>query len=58
MSEFEYQALQERFTAKLKNHRGYASNKEDAYNKGVLACKSILKEVFERQQKQEASHAD
>ena len=29
-----------------------------AYNKGVLACKSILKEVFERQQKQEASHAD
>lgn len=58
MSEFEYQGLQERFSAKLKNHRGYASSKEEAYNEGILACKSILKELFERQRRQEASHAD
>lgn len=58
MSEFEYQALQKRFSAKMKNHRGYAGNKQEAYNEGVLACKSILKEIFERQQRQKVDHAD
>lgn len=53
MTNNEYTIIQERFTAKLKNHRGYSTNKETAYNDGILACKSILKEVFERQQKKQ-----
>lgn len=56
MSEVEYRMLQKRFSGKLKNHRGYSSNRETAYNEGVLACKSILKEIFEREHKCEAAH--
>ena len=49
MTKQEYEVLQERFTRKLKKYRGsYPSNKEAAYNEAILACKSILKEVFEQ----------
>lgn len=49
MTKQEYEVLQKRFTEKLKNpHGSYPSNKEAAYNEAILACKSILKEVFER----------
>lgn len=48
MNKNEYEYLQNRFSAKMKNHRGYSTNKETAYNEGILACKSILKEIFER----------
>lgn len=51
MTELEYHFLQDRFSAKLKNNRTYTGNKKAAYDDGVLACKSILKEIFERQQK-------
>lgn len=50
MNEYEY--IQRRFSEKLKN-RSYATNKEAAYNNGVLACKSILKEIFERGEQNE-----
>lgn len=53
MTNYEYRELQERFTAKLKNHQGYSTQKETAYNDGVLACKSILKDVFKHQQNRE-----
>ena len=44
----EYTFIQNRFSEKLKE---YPNNKEAAYNDGILACKSILKEIFEREQK-------
>lgn len=44
----EYKMLQDRFSAKLKNHNGRSTNRESEYNDGILACKSILKEIFER----------
>lgn len=47
----DYTVIQERLSRKLKNHRGYSTNKETAYNQGVLACKSIIKEIFESQLK-------
>lgn len=47
MSYTEYQILQERFSKKLKNK--FPTNKEKSYNKGILACKSILKEIYESQ---------
>lgn len=56
MLDVEYRILQERFSAKLKAHRGYSTNKETAYNEGVLACKSILKEIFEQQKKEANRH--
>lgn len=49
MTEYEYQTLQQRFSAKLKGMPNCCSNKEGIYNEGVLACKSILKEVYERE---------
>lgn len=42
----EYQSIQDRFTKKLSYSAGYLSNKETAYNEGILACKSILKEIY------------
>ena len=42
----EYSYLQNRLSKKLK--KPPRTNKESAYNDGVLACKSILKEIFER----------
>ena len=47
MTKKEYETLQDRFSKKLDRHP-YTGNKGQAYKEGVLACKSILKEVFER----------
>ena len=49
MDRYEYERLQAAFSSKLKNHDKWwaMTNKEEAYNNGVLACKSILKSVFE-----------
>ena len=44
MTHNEYAYLQERMSKKLK--KGLLSNKEEAYNNGVLACKSILNEFY------------
>ncbi|MCI8585535.1 MAG: hypothetical protein HFI92_06490 [Lachnospiraceae bacterium] len=48
MNREKYEYIQSRFSAKLKGYP-YPNNKESAYNDGILACKSILKEVFERE---------
>lgn len=49
MTKQEYEYIQDRFTKKLydsiyRNSVGY--NKEEAYREGVLACKSVLSEIF------------
>ena len=45
MTKYEYDYLQARLSAKLIN-KCCPTNKEDAYNKGILTAKSILKEVY------------
>lgn len=50
MTEAMYRDIQERFSKKLiGNKSGLCTNKEAAYNDGVLACKSILKEIYNRE---------
>lgn len=49
MTDKEYQQLQDALTRKLKNHKGYSSNKETAYNDGILVAKSIIKSFYEHQ---------
>jgi len=49
MTKQEYDYIQDRFTKKLydniyRNSVGY--NKEETYREGVLACKSVLSEIF------------
>ncbi len=46
MDRNKYEYIQSRFSAKLKK---YPNNREAAYNDGILACKSILKEIYERE---------
>ena len=54
MDRREYEYLQERFSKLIaKKPYGKATEKE-AYKSGILAAKSVLKEVFCRQQEQEA----
>ena len=49
MNSYEYESLQERFS-NLLNKSGYLSgNKSEAYQKGVLAAKSVLHEIYNRQ---------
>ena len=48
MNKQEYEYLQERLSKKIIQR---PTNKEEEYNKGILAAKSILKEVFECEQK-------
>ena len=48
MDKREYKYLQERLSKKIIQH---PTNKEAEYNKGILTAKSILKEVFECEQK-------
>ena len=48
MDKREYEYLQERLSKKIIQH---PTNKEVEYNKGILSAKSILKELFEREQK-------
>ena len=52
MNRREYEYIQERLTNKLKhwNKSSLTTHKEDAYNKGILAAKSIIKEIYERQE--------
>ncbi len=50
MNYSEYRNLQEKFSKKLKR---FPTNRERVYNDGVLACKSILKEVYVDRSKQE-----
>lgn len=45
LDESEYRYLQESFSKKLIRH---CTNKEEAYNKGIFTCKSILKEIYRR----------
>lgn len=46
MTEREYKEIQDRLTAKLKNKK-CPTNKEEAFNEGVLIAKSIVKSVYE-----------
>ena len=43
----DYDLLQDRFTAKLIRKSGL-TRREDDFNRGVLACKSILKDEYIR----------
>lgn len=42
LNESEYRYIQECFSRKLIR---YCTNREEVYNKGILACKSILREI-------------
>lgn len=50
MTRAEYTKLQERFSAKMIQHH-WPTRQEESYNKAILACKSILQEVYERERK-------
>ncbi len=50
MTRAEYTKLQERFSAKMVHHN-WPTRQEESYNKAILACKSILKEVYKRERK-------
>ena len=45
LTEYEYDYLQSRFDNKLKTD---ITNKAQAYNSGVLACKSILSSFYRK----------
>jgi len=49
MTDWEYENLQRQFSAKLIDKRRLLTNKEVEYNKGVLACKSILHAEYTRE---------
>lgn len=58
MDRREYEYLQERFS-KLMAKKPYGkANEKEAYKNGILAAKSVLKEVFYRQQEQEVQDAE
>ena len=44
MKRDEYEAIQARFSKKLLDKDYYGTKKEEAYNNGILACKSMLKD--------------
>ena len=49
MNRKEYEHIQERLTRKLKRFKkDCGNNKEDAYNKGIITAKTVVKEIFER----------
>lgn len=50
LTEREYKQMQARFSYKLKNDGTKISH---AYNEGVLACKSILSELYSHNNKEE-----
>lgn len=56
MDKSEYDYLQDRFSRKL--IKRFPTNKQEKYNEGILACKSILKEVFEGQKSDKADWLD
>lgn len=47
MNSKEYEILQECFSEKLQRNNRYRTKRESAMDQGILACKSILKEVYE-----------
>lgn len=51
MTRAEYEMFQAQFD-KLNSKHVQGMNKEEAHRNGVLACKSMLKNVFEQSQKQ------
>ena len=51
MTREEYKELQELFTKKINQCEYLSGNKSGAYREGVLACKSILKTVYEESNK-------
>ena len=53
MDRREYELLQERFSKLLSKKPYGRANEKEAYRSGVLAAKSVLKEVFYKQQKME-----
>lgn len=53
MDRREYEYLQERLSGLLQKHLWMSRNEEEWYRKGVLAAKSLLKEVFYHQQETE-----
>ena len=54
MDRREYDELQERFSKLLLKKPYSRANEKEAYRSGVLAAKSVLKEVFCKQQEMEA----
>lgn len=59
MSEQEYRYMQDRFRRLLRPRPGYGGSyrTDEIYNEGVLACKSVLHEIFERERKLKESQA-
>ena len=53
MDRREYEYLQERFSKLIAKKPYGKANEKEAYKNGILAAKSVLKEVFYRQQEQE-----
>lgn len=53
MDRREYDELQERFSKLLSKKPYSRANEKEAYRSGVLAAKSVLKEVFYKQQEME-----
>lgn len=49
MTEREYTYLQERLSKKI---IPLPTNKQDEYNKGILAAKSIIKEIYDKGKKE------
>lgn len=41
----EYEVIQQRLARKIVP--GYTTKTQEAYNEGILACKSIIKEIYE-----------
>ena len=48
MTKSEYEKLQDLFSKKITKCEYLGRNKEGAYRDGILACKSILKTVYEQ----------
>lgn len=51
MTESEYNEIQQRLTSKMKDSVRYSTmtrREKEAFDKGVLASKSIVKELYER----------
>lgn len=47
MTNQEYDEIQERLSKKLiKKPSGYLTSKEEEYNRGILAAKSIVKDIY------------
>jgi hypothetical protein len=51
MNETTYKELQKRFTNKL-NNTDLTGKRKEGYEEGILACKSILREIYQKENKQ------